>query len=151
MLSQSDKNLIRNAVAWEERFFRTERLLQEGTVPGVELQPWPDRERYAAGVREEILVGPLHPLNEAGGTVLREDGGGVGTGSDDQISQLRLPDGWQEAGTGIDEWSQRVGRPLCVPRITFPWPPAPALDALLEAAVEAPELVWDDDPRAASA
>ena len=89
MLSQSDKNLIRNAVAWEERFFRTERLLQEGKVPGVELQPWPDGERSAAGVREEILVGPLHPLNEAGGTVLREDGGGVGTGCDDQISQLR--------------------------------------------------------------
>jgi hypothetical protein len=64
-------------------------LLQEGKVPGVELQPWPDGERYAAGVREEILVGPLHPLNEAGGTVLREDGGGVGTGCDDQISQLR--------------------------------------------------------------
>ena len=47
----------------------------------------------------------------------------------------------------IDEWSQRVGRPVRVPRVMFPWPPAPVWDALLAEAVEAPELIWDDDPK----
>jgi hypothetical protein len=51
----------------------------------------------------------------------------------------------------IDEWSQRVGRPLGLPRIAFPWPPAAIWDALLAEAVEAPQLVWDDDPQAPSA
>ena len=45
----------------------------------------------------------------------------------------------------IDEWSQRVGRPVRVPRIAFPWPSAAIWDALLAEALEAPELVWDDD------
>jgi hypothetical protein len=44
----------------------------------------------------------------------------------------------------IDEWSQRVGRPVRVPRIIFPWPSAAIWDALLAEAVEAPELVWDE-------
>jgi hypothetical protein len=48
----------------------------------------------------------------------------------------------------IDEWSQRVGRPVRVPRIMFPWPSAAIWDALLAEALEAPELVWDDDRRA---
>jgi hypothetical protein len=47
----------------------------------------------------------------------------------------------------IDEWSQRVGPPVRVPRVMFPWPPAPVWDALLAEAVEAPELIWDDDPQ----
>ena len=51
----------------------------------------------------------------------------------------------------IEEWSQRVGRPLRLPRIAFPWPPAAIWDALLAEAVEAPKLVWDDDPQAPSA
>lgn len=42
----------------------------------------------------------------------------------------------------IDELSRRVGCPLRVPRIIFPWPPA---DTLLAEAVEPPQLVWDDD------
>jgi hypothetical protein len=47
----------------------------------------------------------------------------------------------------IDEWSQRVSRPVRVPRIVFPWPLAAIWDALLAEGVEAPQLVWDDDPR----
>ena len=47
----------------------------------------------------------------------------------------------------IDEWNQRVGRPVRVPRIVFPWPSAAIWDALLAEAVEAPKLVWDDDPK----
>jgi len=47
----------------------------------------------------------------------------------------------------IDEWSQRVGRPVRVPRISFPWPPAALWDALLAEVVEAPQLLWDHDPR----
>jgi hypothetical protein len=45
----------------------------------------------------------------------------------------------------IDEWSQRVGRPVRVPWIMFPWPSAAIWDALLAEALEAPELVWDDE------
>ena len=50
----------------------------------------------------------------------------------------------------IDEWSQRVGRPVRVPRIVFPWPSAAIWDALLAEAVEAPKLVWDGDPEGRS-
>jgi hypothetical protein len=46
----------------------------------------------------------------------------------------------------IDEWTQRLGRPLRVPRVAFPWPSAAIWDALRAEAVEAPKLVWDDDP-----
>ena len=46
----------------------------------------------------------------------------------------------------IVKWSQQVGRPLRIPRVTFPWPPAPAWQALLGAPVEAPSLLWDDNP-----
>lgn len=45
----------------------------------------------------------------------------------------------------IDEWSRRIGHPLRVPRVAFPWPPPPAWDALLGAPVEPPRLLWDDD------
>jgi hypothetical protein len=45
----------------------------------------------------------------------------------------------------IDEWSQQVGRPLRIPQVAFPWPPAPVWQALLSSPTEAPELVWDDD------
>jgi hypothetical protein len=48
----------------------------------------------------------------------------------------------------IADWSRQVGRPLRVPQITFVWPPAAAWSALLDAPVEAPTLVWDDDGRA---
>jgi hypothetical protein len=51
----------------------------------------------------------------------------------------------------IAEWSQRVGRPVRVPRVIFPWPSPAILDALLAEAVEPPKLAWDDDPRAPSA
>lgn len=44
----------------------------------------------------------------------------------------------------IDEWRQRIGRPVRVPRIMFPWPSAAIWDALLAEAVEAPVLVWDE-------
>jgi hypothetical protein len=47
--------------------------------------------------------------------------------------------------TEIDKWSQQVGRPLRIPRVAFPWPPAPVWQALLTSPTEAPELVWDDD------
>jgi hypothetical protein len=50
----------------------------------------------------------------------------------------------------IDEWSQWVSRPVRVPWIAFPWPSAAIWDALLTEAVEAPKLVWDDDPQAPS-
>jgi len=45
----------------------------------------------------------------------------------------------------IEQWSQQVGRPLRIPRVAFPWPPAPVWQALLGSPTEAPELVWDDD------
>jgi hypothetical protein len=51
----------------------------------------------------------------------------------------------------IDEWSRRVGRPVRVPRIIFPWPSAAVWQALLAAPAEAPKLVWDEDPGASSA
>jgi len=50
----------------------------------------------------------------------------------------------------IGEWSQRVGRPLRIPRIAFPWPPAAIWDALLAEPVKAPQLVWDEDPEGRS-
>jgi hypothetical protein len=49
----------------------------------------------------------------------------------------------------IDVWSRRIGRPVRVPRITFPWPPAPVWVALLGEPVEAPRLVWNDEPNGA--
>jgi chromosome segregation ATPase len=51
----------------------------------------------------------------------------------------------------IEEWSQRVGRPLRIPRIAFSWPPDPVWQALLDSAVEGPKLVWDDDSMPPSA
>ncbi len=51
----------------------------------------------------------------------------------------------------IEEWSQRVGRPLRIPRIVFPWPPASVWEALLDAPAEGPKLVWDDDSKGPSA
>jgi hypothetical protein len=47
----------------------------------------------------------------------------------------------------IDEWSQRVGRPVRVLRVAFRWPSAAIWDALLAEAVELPQLVSDDDPK----
>jgi hypothetical protein len=46
----------------------------------------------------------------------------------------------------LNEWSQRAGRQLRVPRVIFPWPPTPAWDMVLGAPVEAPRFLWDDDP-----
>jgi hypothetical protein len=51
----------------------------------------------------------------------------------------------------IDEWSQQIGRPLRIPQVAFPWPPAPVWQALLGSPTEAPELVWDDDGTASNA
>jgi hypothetical protein len=51
----------------------------------------------------------------------------------------------------IEQWSQQVGRPLRIPRVAFLWPPARVWQALLDAPMDAPELLWDDDPRASSA
>lgn len=45
----------------------------------------------------------------------------------------------------IDERSRRVGRPLRIPRVVFPWPSAAIWDALLAEAVGPAQLVWDDD------
>ena len=50
----------------------------------------------------------------------------------------------------IDDWSQRVGRPVRVPRVAFPWPSAAVWKALLDPVVEGPELVWDEDPKGLS-
>jgi len=50
----------------------------------------------------------------------------------------------------IDEWSRRVGRPVRVPRVRFPWPPPAVWDAFLNAPTEAPKLIWDDDPNGSS-
>jgi hypothetical protein len=50
----------------------------------------------------------------------------------------------------IDELSRRVGRPLRVPKVIFPWPSAAIWDALLAEAVELPQLVWDEDPKGLS-
>jgi hypothetical protein len=47
--------------------------------------------------------------------------------------------------TEIEEWEQRVGHPVRVPRVAFQWPPAPLWHVLLDVPVEAPELVWDGD------
>jgi hypothetical protein len=51
----------------------------------------------------------------------------------------------------ISEWGQRVGHPLRIPRVAFPWPPAAVWDAFLDTVPDAPELRWDDDLRASSA
>jgi hypothetical protein len=51
----------------------------------------------------------------------------------------------------IEQWSQQVGRPLRIPRVAFLWPTARVWQALLDAPMDAPELLWDDDPRASSA
>jgi len=51
----------------------------------------------------------------------------------------------------IDEWSRRVGHPVRVPRVMFPWPSAAIWDVLLAEGVEAPQLVWDDGARPPSA
>ena len=50
----------------------------------------------------------------------------------------------------VDEWSRRVGRPLRIPRVVFPWPSAAIWDGLLAEAVEPPQLVWDGDPKGPS-
>jgi hypothetical protein len=50
----------------------------------------------------------------------------------------------------IDEWRQRVGRPLRIPRVAFPWPSAAIWDGLLAEGVEPPQLVWDEDPKGLS-
>jgi hypothetical protein len=50
----------------------------------------------------------------------------------------------------IDEWSRRVGQPLRVPAIVFPWPAAAVWDALLGVPANVPELVWDEDPKGLS-
>ena len=47
----------------------------------------------------------------------------------------------------IDQWSRRIGHPLRVPGVAFPWPPAAIWDTLLAEAVEPAQLVWDDDPK----
>jgi len=41
-------------------------------------------------------------------------------------------------------------RPLRIPRITFPWPPAPVWKALLDTPAEGPKLVWREEPEASS-
>ena len=51
----------------------------------------------------------------------------------------------------IDEWSGRLGHPLRIPLIGFPWPAAAAWAALLDAPAAGPDLLWGDDPRAPSA
>jgi hypothetical protein len=50
----------------------------------------------------------------------------------------------------IDKWSQRVGHPVRVPRVMFPWPSAPVWHALLDPVAKGPELVWDEDPKGLS-
>jgi hypothetical protein len=51
----------------------------------------------------------------------------------------------------INEWSQRVGRPLRVPDIVFPWPPPLVWDALISPSSEAPRLRWNDEPNGPNA
>jgi hypothetical protein len=67
-----------------------------------------------------------------------------------ELERLRSRFEWLKAASmthaaEIVKWSQQVGRPLRIPRIAFPWPPAPVWQALLSSPTEAPELVWDDD------
>lgn len=50
----------------------------------------------------------------------------------------------------LEEWSRRAGRQVRVPRIVFPWPPAPVWEALMGAPAQAPELVWEEDAAAPS-
>jgi hypothetical protein len=50
----------------------------------------------------------------------------------------------------IDQWRQRVGRPVRVPQVAFPWPSAAVWQALLDPVVDGPELVWDEDPKGIS-
>jgi len=61
-----------------------------------------------------------------------------------RLERLRVMANTHEAE--INEWSQRVRRPLRVPDIVFPWPPALVWDALLSASAEAPRLLWNDEP-----
>ena len=45
----------------------------------------------------------------------------------------------------IEEWSQRAGHPVRVPRVVFRWPLAATWDCLLGEGVEVSPLVRDDD------
>jgi hypothetical protein len=65
-----------------------------------------------------------------------------------RLERLRVMANSHEAE--ISEWSRRVGRPLRVPGIAFPWPPALVWEVLLSAPAEAPRLRWNDDPNGAS-
>lgn len=100
-------------------------LLADTTVRVLEAVITIDREVFVRRVRES---GELEHLRS-------------------RLEQLRMT-AYAHAAE-IDEWSQRVGRPVRVPRITFLWPPEPVWPALLGAPAEAPKLVWDDDPPAA--
>jgi len=107
----------------------------------------PQQRAAAIAELERLLPAPeqtLGPLTEAVTRVLEA----VGTVLRSRFERLRTMANTQAAE--IDEWSRRVGRPLRVPRVTFAWPPAAVSDALLTEAVEAPKVVWDDDPQGTS-
>ena len=102
-------------------------FLTEATIRLLEAVVTIDREAFVRRVRES---GELEHLRA-------------------RFERLRAVANTHEAE--VAEWSRRVGRDLRVPQVAFPWPPASVWDALLDAPVKAPELVWDDDPKGPSA
>jgi hypothetical protein len=66
-----------------------------------------------------------------------------------RLERLRVMANTHEAQ--INEWSQRVGRPLRVPDIVFPWPPPLVWEALISPSAEAPRLRWNDEPNGPNA
>jgi hypothetical protein len=104
------------------------------------LKPPLARTLRVAKVDDQIdYAGVTHPLftnRWSDNTVDRED-------FRSRLERLRAMATTHE--TELAEWSRRVGRPLRVPRIAFPWPPAPLWDALLASQVEGPTLLWADD------
>jgi hypothetical protein len=66
-----------------------------------------------------------------------------------RLERLRVMANTHEAE--INEWSQRVGRPLRVPDIVFPWPPPLVWEALISPSAEPPRLRWNDEPNGPNA
>ena len=101
-------------------------LLAEATVRLLEAVVTIDRDTFVRRVRES---GELEHLR-------------------DRFERLRTAANVHTAQ--LDDWSQRVGRPVRVPRVTFPWPSAAVWQALLDAPAQGPELAWEEDPKGLS-
>ena len=129
-------------------------------VRGYQLTGFECQKRQAAIAELEHLLPPpeqiLSPLTEATVRLLEavvtidREAFARRVGESGELEQLRghfehLRVTANTHAAEIDEWSQQVGRPLRIPQVAFPWPPAPGWQALLSSPTEAPELVWDDD------